>query len=77
MTTADQIWGLFLIGGSIVWAGYCFRRWRRGWFYDEEEGAYRDRKSNPCSWRFLQVLDLVGFFALLYPGLASLNGWWR
>lgn len=77
VTTADQIWGWLLIGGSAVWAVTRLKVWRRGWFYDEEEGTYHDPKSNPYSWRFLQVLDVVGFAALLYPGLASLNGWWK
>ena len=77
MTTADQIWGWLLIGGSVVWAVHCLRIWRRSWFYDEEDDTVHDAKTNPYSWGFLQLLHVVGFIAILFPGLASLNGWWR
>jgi hypothetical protein len=73
----DRLWGWFLIGGSVVWAIYCLRVWRRGWIYDDEDDTIRYRKDHPWSWRFLQAIHVLSFGAILYPGLASLNGWWR
>jgi predicted RNA-binding protein len=74
MSTAELLWGCFILAGAAAMAGYTVLTQTRGWAKDED-GEIHQRDDRPRAFLFTQLLQVASVAVLVYVGVRALDGW--